>query len=95
MASSPHRREIAATALATGRTIRAAARQAGVSERTLGGWNSEPEFAARVQAIRSSLLERCLGSMAGALSKAARTLKRLLQSPDDRVKYASAKSLIE
>ena len=57
------RKNALALALAVGKTIKQAARAAGVSERTAQMWWTEPDFKARVAELRGEMVSRALGSM--------------------------------
>jgi hypothetical protein len=89
------RREAAALALAIGRSLRAAARDAAVSERTLRTWASETDFAARVRVLRSEVFTRAVAVLCGASTQAAAKLRRLLKSDDERIGLGAARAILE
>ncbi|HVS36538.1 MAG TPA: hypothetical protein VMS17_13320 [Gemmataceae bacterium] len=89
------RKEVLALGLAAGKTIRQAAKAAGVSERTAGSWWAEPDFRLRVSEMRGEVVVRALGRMTDALTAAADTLRKLLRSKNDSVRLGAARSLIE
>jgi hypothetical protein len=88
------KRERAALALAAGRSVRAAARAAGVGERTLHRWRTEAPFVARVQELQMELLRRAVGRLARAMPRAAGKLEALLSSNDERVQLSAAAHLL-
>jgi transposase-like protein len=89
------KREAAALLLAVGRSVRAAAREAGCSERTINNWQGEEAFAARVLALRSEVFTRAVAVLCGASTKAAAKLRRLLRSDDDRIGLGAARAILE
>jgi AcrR family transcriptional regulator len=82
-------------ALAGGLTVRAAAKRAGVSERTATRRWADAAFRRRVGELRAELLTRASGQLAGNMSKAARTLGKLLRSEDERIAFQAAKAILE
>jgi transposase-like protein len=89
------KREAAALLLAVGRSVRAAASEAGAAERTLRNWMVEDGFQARVQTLRSEVFGRAVGTLCGVSVRAARTLAKLLKSQDEKVQLAAAKAILE
>jgi hypothetical protein len=89
------KQEAAALLLAVGRSVKAAAHEAGVAERTLRNWKAEGAFRARVQELRSEVFGRAVGALCGISVRAARTLARLLQSADEKVQFGAAKAVLE
>jgi hypothetical protein len=82
-------------ALAAGRTVEEAARQAGLSERTAFRRLAVPGFRQRVAAARAEMVEKALGRMADSMSAAADTLRQLLTANGDNVKLGAARALLE
>jgi hypothetical protein len=82
-------------ALASGATVRRAARKAGIAERTAGRRLTDPNFRRRVHETRAALFERAIGRLARAATKAADTLRRLLNAQSDSVKLGAARALLE
>jgi hypothetical protein len=99
MAAKSHtlnpKQEAAALLLAVGRSVKAAARDAGVAERTLRNWRCVSAFRARVQELRSDVFGRAVGALCGISVRAARTLAGLLQSTDEKVQLGAAKAVLE
>ncbi|MBN9521435.1 hypothetical protein J0H58_23415 [bacterium] len=83
-------------ALACGATVEAAARQAGVSERTVYSRLREPEFQKRVKAARADLARRSAGLLSAASGEAVRTLLALMKdSAPPAVRLGAAKAVLE
>ena len=78
-------RDLAAVALATGKTVVEAAAAASVVERTVYGWNAEPEFRERVSELRREMVSRASGELAEAMSAAAKKLRKLVDSTSDNI----------
>ena len=70
-------RHAAALALATGKTVRAAAKLAGVGERTLHRWIKRPAFKRAIHRHRQRLTDEVVGQLARDLRDAVRTLRTL------------------
>ena len=82
-------------ALACGATIDAAAERAGCSPRTVSRRLADADFARQVSTVRGQLFAAATGRLAKAATKAADKLEKLLESPQDHVAYAAAKSILE
>jgi transposase-like protein len=89
------KREAAALLLAVGRSVRAAAREVGCSERSICNWQSEEAFAARVRVLRSEVFTRAVAVLCGASTQAAAKLRRLLKSDDERIGLGAARAILE
>jgi hypothetical protein len=81
-------------ALAGGASIRRAAARARVSERTAYRRLDDPEFRRRVSAVRAEAIEQATGRLAIASTAAARTLRKLLRSKDERVQLAAGRWIL-
>ena len=81
-------------AMAGGSTVRAAARRAGIGERTAFRRLGEPDFRKKVSAMRAATIERATGRLARASTKAAATLDRLLRSKDERIRLAAGRWIL-
>ncbi|HEX4613882.1 MAG TPA: hypothetical protein VH092_37220 [Urbifossiella sp.] len=83
-------------ALACGATVEAAARQAGLSERTVYKRLAESPFQARVKAVRSDMVRRSAGLLSAAAGQAVQTLLALMKdtSPPS-VRLGAARAVIE
>ncbi|HUY88693.1 MAG TPA: hypothetical protein VMV10_08160 [Pirellulales bacterium] len=82
-------------ALASGATIDAAAERAGCSPRTVSRRLADAAFARQISTVRGHLFAAATGRLANAAAKAADKLEKLLESPQDHVAYAAAKSILE
>src|SRR5712692_6781424 len=91
----PGKRERAAVALASGRSMCAAARAVGVGERTLYRWRTDPAFAQRVRDIQAELLRSAVGRVSKAMPHAAAKLRKLLSSDSEKTQLAAAGKLLE
>jgi hypothetical protein len=90
------KRDLAALALAAGRTVRDAAAEVRMGERTLHRWLVEdPSFRARVDALRSELFNRAVGRLADQAVAAADRLGSLVGSDREAVALAAAKAVLE
>jgi hypothetical protein len=93
-----HRRDIddlLAAEIACGKTIQAAAQAVGCAERTARRRWADPEFKAKVAALRAELIDRTTGVLAENLSLATNTLRELLTDADSRVRLTAAVKLLE
>jgi hypothetical protein len=61
------------------RTIRAAARKAGIAERTLRGWLKLPAFVAAYRSARRQVLEQAIGQLQRSCDAAVKALQRNLK----------------
>src|SRR5262245_41601872 len=82
-------------ALARGDTVRDAAREAGIGERTAYRRMRDPEFRQRLSAVRADVLERATGRLADAGADAAETLKALLKAESESVRLGAARAILE
>lgn len=82
-------------ALAAGATVRDAAEQAGIGERTAYRRLADADFRRRVSEARGRLFDTALGRLANLASKAADTLDRLMQSDKPTVALGAAKAVLE
>lgn len=82
-------------ALAAGATVRDAAEQAGVGERTVYRRLADTDFRRAVSEARGRLFDAALGKLAGIAAKAAGTLERLMESDKPNVALGAAKAALE
>jgi len=92
---SGSKREQVALQLASGATVRATAARCGVSERTVHGWLKEADFAALVDELRAAMLARAMGVLMANTTRASRTLAKLLDHKNARVRLSAARTLLE
>jgi transposase-like protein len=83
-------------ALACGASVDQAARQCGLSPRTVYRRLAEAEFRRRLQALRADMVSRTAGTLTAAASEAVRTLLELLKRPaSDAVRLGAARAVLE
>jgi len=81
-------------ALATGSSIREAARLAGFSERTARRRNADSDFQNRVSAARDELWGAAIGKLADTAAEAVATLRELLSCDDPKVRLGAARAVL-
>lgn len=83
-------------ALACGATIEAAARQSGVSRRTIYRRLNDPKFRARVREARAEMVKRAAGMLTAAAGESVRTLLALQKdSVPPATRLGAARAVIE
>jgi hypothetical protein len=83
-------------ALAAGKTIKEAARLAGIHERTARKRLARfPEYATRIAALRADMISKAVGKMADSMGAAADTLRKLLSGVGESARLGPARSIIE
>jgi hypothetical protein len=85
---------ILALALAGGQSIEAVAEQAGLSRRTIERKLADPAFRQLVAEFRGQLIATALGLLAESMTRAARTIAALLDSPQEHIRLRAARTLI-
>ncbi|MEU9758892.1 hypothetical protein [Streptomyces sp. NPDC047985] len=88
-------RPAAVVALARGNTAEQAAREAGVSGRTIRRWMEEAEFGREVTATRTELLQLAVGQLAAASTKAVATLVDALDNEKGQARVQAARVLLD
>ena len=78
-------------ALAAGMSVRAAAKRAGLAERTAYRRLDSPDFRRDVDKARREIISRATAKLAASSTKAADTLRKLLRSNDEHVRLAAAR----
>ncbi len=81
-------------ALAAGATIQDAAKAATVSESTVRRRLNDAEFRRQVQDARGEILERTVGSLADATTRAVATLCVLLEAEAEPVRLGAARAIL-
>jgi len=83
-------------ALACGATVESAAREAGVSPRTVYRRLEDPEFCRRLQALRADIVVRTAAALTAASTEAVRTLVELMKptSPAN-IRLGASRAVIE
>src|SRR4051812_4268513 len=91
------KQEMAALALAGGRTQPEAARSAGCGTRTLKTWlHDQPAFGRRVAELRADMTQRALGRLADGMASAADTLGFLSRKgKSEMVRLSAARAVLE
>ena len=83
-------------ALACGASVDQAARQCGLSSRTVYRRLAEADFRRRLQALRGDMVSRTAGTLTAAAGEAVRTLLELLKRPTtDAVRLGAARAVLE
>ena len=80
--------------MASGQTLRDAARAAGVGERTATRRWADPAFRLRVSELRGEMVGQALGRMADGMTEAADVLRGLLAAENEVVRLGAARSLL-
>lgn len=88
-------RPAAIVALARGLTSEDAAREAGVSGRTVRRWMEEQDFALEVRDARTQLLQHAVGQLAAGAVEAVTTLREALRDADGRNRVQAARVLLD
>jgi transposase-like protein len=89
------RREAVALSLASGCTVREAARQAGCGERTIHTWLGDDAFRRRVAEVRTDLFSQAVGNLSRLAGKAAEALGALLEAKNESVRLQAARAVLE
>jgi hypothetical protein len=82
-------------AIASGRTVRAAAKAAGISERTARRHTADSVVQMRIAARRRQLVSRAVGRLSAGMTAAARELDRLLRDPSAKVRLGTARTILD
>jgi hypothetical protein len=89
-------RPAAILALASGEGVAAAARKAGVTERTVRRWREEDGFRREVARAHAEMFARALGCLAEGAASGALVLRQLaLKAKSESVKLGAARALLE
>ena len=84
------------TALACGATVEGAARQAGVSRRTVQRRMADPEFLGRLSEARADMVKRASGMLSAAAMESVKTLLVLQAAPNSGpVRLGAARAVLE
>ena len=83
-------------ALACGATVESAARECGISARTVYRRLTDPRFRRRLQALRGDMVQRTAGTLTAASSEAVRTLLELLKpAVGSHARLGAARAVLE
>lgn len=80
--------------LARGATVREAAAEAGVSERTVARRLNDPDFCREVTEARSGILAGTVEELAAGAAEAATVLRRLLHHDNPNVALGAARAIL-
>ena len=90
------KRDAVLVALAAGKTVREAAAETGVGERTAHRWLADPQFRAELANARQEMIRQAVGKLADASSAAADELRRLLTDAEsDAVRLRAAVAILD
>ena len=84
-----------ALSIACGSSLRVAAKENGFGERTAWRRLNDPEFRARVDAIRAAIVDQGIGKIVEAITEAADTLRDLLKAESESVRLGAAKGILD
>jgi len=82
-------------ALASGASVRQAAKRAKVSERTAHRRLNDREYRRRIDAARAEMISEATGQLAKAATQATATLSKLLKSESDSIRLGACRTILE
>ncbi|MEU7183075.1 MULTISPECIES: helix-turn-helix domain-containing protein [Streptomyces] len=88
-------RPAAVVALARGATSEEAARESGVSGRTVRRWMEDPDFSIEVRDTRTEILSSAVGQLAAGAAEAVTALRAALVDDDGRNRVQAARTLLD
>jgi hypothetical protein len=92
---SSGKREAVALAVASGLSLRKAAAQCRVGQRTVMRWHAGDEtFRRRIAELRTQLFDRAVGRLCRLGGKSAAVLGKLPDSDSERIRLAAAKEIL-
>jgi hypothetical protein len=89
------RQERVALLLASGRTIKEAAAECRVGERTVHTWLGDPDFRGMVSDLQGRLLIEAVGRLSEASGRAVETLVALLQDASSQIRLRAAVAVLD
>jgi hypothetical protein len=89
------RQRSVAILLASGRSIRDAAAETSVGERTIHTWLNEPGFRAAISGLRDRLLAETVGRLTQAATRAAAALEGLLDAESESIRLRAATAILD
>jgi hypothetical protein len=97
MSQKPRRKgdALLVESLAGGHTVAQAARQAGVSARTVFRRLGNPEFQERVRKARARMFDSATGALASIMHKSVAALRELLGNPSASIRLSAARCVLE
>lgn len=84
-----------ASLIATGMPVKYAAKEAGLSRSTAARWVKIPAFVGMVDRLKNRAVSEAVANLSSSMSKAATKLGALVDSADEKISLAAAKSLLE
>lgn len=90
-------REAAVTALITNPTIKGAASECGIAEKTLHAWLKEEDFAARVREAQQELTRQATGRIMLSIGRSVEVLEDIMQDAEANAspRVAAARTLLD
>lgn len=90
-------REAAVTALITNPTIKGAAQQCGIAEKTLHKWLNEPDFSKQVREAQEEVTRQAMGRTTLTIERCIETLEDIMQNSDENAspRVAAAGKLLD
>ena len=85
----------AVIALAAGETIAAAARQAGCSTRTISRWLDDPDFVAKIERERATIIGQAVSRLGAAAGRSVEVLVELLGDILPTVRLSAARAVLD
>ncbi|MEX1042217.1 MAG: hypothetical protein WDZ51_16415 [Pirellulaceae bacterium] len=95
MAKNRRQEDALALAIARGNTLEAAAREAGVSSRTVHRRMGDPEFRRLVEEARGKMFDEAAGMLAQACRGAVETLTELQKAESESIRCMAARVILE
>lgn len=89
------KQERLAAMIAAGRSIKAAAAEIEIGERTAHSWLADPRYRTFVAELRGRMMDESVGRLAEATSEAVGTLKALLNDGSSNVRLRAATSILD
>ena len=81
--------------LAGGSTVKHVSVELKVGQRTVYDWIDDPKYKLLIARFRRRMLDRAVGLMTEATTKAVMTLRKLLDSEDEPIRLRAASSLLD
>ena len=91
------KREKALTALMTNPTIKGAASECGIAEKTLHAWLKEEDFASRVREAQEEVTRQAIGRILLSIGRSIETLEEIMQDATNNAspRVAAARTLLD
>lgn len=91
------KREKALTALMTNPTIKGAAEECGIAEKTLHAWLNEEDFASKVKAAQEEVTRHAIGRILLSIGRSIETLEDIMQDATNNAspRVAAARTLLD